>query len=1011
MGARDEGTAMFPLRVRSYYSLLQGTAAPGALCRRAKELGYPGLALTDRDNLYGLWDFLKGCRREGLRPIVGAEVSEPGSGNLITCLVQDKDGYANLCALLTKRHMAKTFSLLVDVPPLAKGLLFLCRDIPLLTEYRRLGLTVAADLGAYPTAAARALRAFAKENTFSAVVTPDSDMREESEGQLYCLLQAVRTGSTISQVMHDRTVANVHWLAGEEEYKQRFAIWPEAVETTGQLAETCLFSGPEFGIVMPPWRGGEDGRGHDAAALLREKAYQGAQSRYGDDLGEPVVERLEHELKVIEKMGFSAYFLVVRDIVHRRGPDGRRKKRRICGRGSGAASLVAYCLDITNVCPIKYNLYFERFLNPGRTDPPDIDIDFSWDERDDVLRDVLADFDGHAAMVCNHVFFQPRMAIRETAKAFGLPGYEISQLTKRIPWLHSSGAETLAESLVALPSLKDQDLAPPWPEVLELAGKLIGLPRYLSVHPGGVIITPRPITEYVPLERAAKGVPIIQWEKDGAEEAGLVKIDLLGNRSLGVIRDCIAAVHAGGGRLDEATWQPEDDAATRMSVAEGATMGCFYIESPAMRLLEKKAGTGDFEQLVIQSSIIRPAANEFVREYVRRLHGGAWQPLCPELGDVLDETFGLMVYQEDVSKVAVALAGFSHADADGLRKVMSKKDKMQRLSNYRTMFFAGCADRSIQPEAVEKMWRMMLSFDGYSFCKPHSASYARVSFQAAYLKKHYPAEFMAAVISNQGGYYSTFAYVSEAKRLDLKILHPDVRKSRIHWTGEGREVRVGLQAVHGLSSQFLDRLVAARQQQQFHDLGDFFQRTRPADNEACALIYAGALDAFAPAGNRTVLLWQWAAFQRALQDKRCLTLFGIKLPAAPPLPPPDSRSKARREFATLGFLCDDHPLRFLDALTKGLAKVRDLPGHVGRQVNLAAWLLTGKLVSTRTGEAMEFLTFEDETGQVETTFFPEVYRRYAHLLRSGRGYLLAGLVEEDFGALTLTVDRIRPIRQ
>ncbi|OGR17907.1 MAG: DNA polymerase III subunit alpha [Desulfobacterales bacterium GWB2_56_26] len=999
---------MFPLRVRSYFSLLQGIASPAALCRRARELGYPGLALTDRDNLYGLWDFLKACRRESLRPVVGAEVSEPGSDRLVTCLVRDRAGYANLCALLTRRHMAEVFSLAGDLPPLADGLLLLCRDIPLLTEYRRLGLSVAADLGAVPTGDARRLRNFALQNDLPAVVTPDSDLGEENDRQLYALLQAIRHAETISFAMRDGAAGknDVHSLAAPEFYRQRFAIWPEAVEATARLAETCTFTGPAFSTVMPPWRGGE---GRKAAAVLREKAYLGAQVRYGDDLGEPVVERLEHELKIIEQMGFSAYFLVVRDIVHRRGPDGRRKKRRICGRGSGAASIVAYCLDITNVCPIKYNLYFERFLNPGRTDPPDIDIDFAWDERDEVLRQVLEDFRGHSAMVCNHVFFQPRMAIRETAKAFGLPGYEISRLTKRIPWLHTGGAEGLAESLAELPTLKDQDLSPPWPEILALAGRLIGLPRHLSVHPGGVVITPRPIQEYVPIERAAKGVPIIQWEKDGAEEAGLVKIDLLGNRSLGVIRDCIAAVNGCGGQLDETLWQPEDDPATKMLLAEGAAMGCFYIESPAMRLLEKKAGTGDFEQLVIQSSIIRPAANEFVREYVRRLHGGAWQPLCPEVGDVLDETFGIMVYQEDVSKVAVALAGFNSADADGLRKIMSKKDKMQRLANYQAMFFAGCAERRVAPEAAAEAWRMMLSFDGYSFCKPHSASYARVSFQAAYLKKHYPAPFMAAVISNQGGYYSTFAYVSEAKRLGLRVLPPDVRLCEIHWTGAGREIRVGLMAVHGLSAEFLARLLAARGERNFTDLADFFHRTRPADNEACALIHAGALDGLEPSGNRTVLLWQWASFQRALQDRRCLTLFGVKLPPAPPLPPPDARSRARREFAILGFLCEGHPLQFLGIPGKGRMKVADLPGRVGRQVTLAAWLLTGKLVSTKTGEAMEFLTFEDETGQVETTFFPEVYRRHAHFLRSGRGYMLTGLVEEDFGALTLTVDRVNPL--
>lgn len=998
---------MFPLRVRSYYSLQQGTASPAALCRRAKELGYSGLAMTDRDNLYGLWGFLEGCRREGLRPIIGAEVSELGSKKIITCLVQNEDGYTNLCTLLTKRLLDKSFRLTDDVASRAGGLIVLCRDFDLLQKYQEQGVQVVADLGAQPSAIARSLRAFAGEHGFAAVATADSDMGKESERQLFCLLKAVREGSTINNVMQQETTDTINWLAAKDTYRERFAIWPEVVQATERLAAACTFTGPDFGVVMPPWR---DGEGLSPAVVLRQKAYLGARRRYGDDLGEPVIERLEHELKVIEEMGFSSYFLVVRDIIHRKGADGQRKKRRICGRGSGAASLVAYCLDITNVCPIKYNLYFERFLNPGRTDPPDIDIDFSWDERDEVLADVLQDYKGHAAMVCNHVFFQPRMAIRETAKTFGLPGGEISRLTKRIPGMHTSGAESLEQRLISLPALRDQDLAAPWPEVLKLAEKLIGVPRYLSVHPGGVVITPKPINNYVPVEWAAKGVPIIQWEKDGAEEAGLVKIDLLGNRSLGVIRDSIAAVHKGGGCLDELTWQPEDDPATKMSVTDGATMGCFYIESPAMRLLEKKAGTGDFEQLVIQSSIIRPAANEFVREYVRRLHGGTWQPLCPEIGDVLDDTFGLMVYQEDVSKVAVALAGFSHGDADGLRKVMSKKDKVLRLKHYKTMFFEGCCRRNIDPAEVTRMWQMMMSFDGYSFCKPHSASYARVSFQAAYLKRHYPAEFMAAVIANQGGYYSTFAYVSEAKRLGLKILHPDVRKSEIRWSGRGKLVLVGLQSVHGLSVDFLQRLLAERDKEVFRNIGDFFRRTQPADNEARALIHAGAVDGLNGEGNRTVMLWQWASFQRVVKGKRCLSLFEVMLPPAPPLPPPDIKSKLRREYEVLGFLCDWHPLQFLNHQGKGLLQVEALPERVGQRVQLVAWLLTGKMVSTRTGEVMEFLTFEDETGQLETTFFPEVYRAHAHMLRSGRGYLLTGMVDEDFGALTLTVDKIRALQ-
>lgn len=999
---------MFALRLRSYFSLQQGTCSPAVLCRLAKNLGYRGLAITDRDNLYGLWDFLKGCRQEGLQPIIGAEISEPGSAATVTCLVKNRDGYTGLCNILTRRHSEKNFSLAMELPPLAAGLLVLCRDPGLLEHLFHHNVEVVADLGPRPTAVGRTLRGFARSVKLAAVATVDSDLGTEEDGRLYWLLRAIREKRTISSVMEGKAIGQVNWLAGEEEYRKNFAIWPEVVAATEGVAEKCSFAGPEFGVVMPPWR---EGSGRNPSLVLREKAYRGARRRYGDDLGEVVVERLEHELQVIESMGFSSYFLVVRDIVHSRGADGKRKKRRICGRGSGAASLVAYCLEITNVCPIKYNLYFERFLNPGRTDPPDIDIDFSWDERDDVLREVLTDFDSHAAMVCNHVFFKPRMAIRETARTFGLPGYEISRLTKRIPWVRTDGAESLAENLVSLPALKGVELSEPWPEILRLAEQLIGVPRYLSVHPGGVVITPQPISNYVPVELATKGVPIIQWEKDGVEEAGLVKIDLLGNRSLGVIRDALAAVQKSGEKIDEMTWQPEEDTATRISIAEGATMGCFYIESPAMRLLEKKAGSGDFEQLVIQSSIIRPAANEFVREYVRRLHGGAWQPLCPQIGDVLDETFGLMVYQEDVSRVAVALAGFSHADADGLRKVMSKKDKIRRLKHYKAMFFSGCVRRKIDPAEIERMWQMMMSFDGYSFCKPHSASYARVSFQAAYLKRHYPAEFMAAVISNQGGYYSTFAYLSEAKRMGLKILHPDVGASEIRWTGEKGCIRVGLQSVQGLSAGFLERFIQARELQPFRHPGDLFRRSQPADNEVRALIHAGALDSLDPTGNRTTLLWQWASFQHVMRDDtRHHSLFEVALPPPPPLPPPDLKTRLRQEYRVLGFLCDYHPLQLLTDSAKGGLRVKDLAGRIGQQVQLRAWLLTGKLVSTCNGEVMEFLTFEDETGQVETTFFPAVYRAHANILRSGRGYLLTGLVEEDFGAVTFTVKKVRPLR-
>ncbi len=996
---------MFPLHLRSHFSLLKGTASPARLCRLARSYGYTGLALTDTDNLYGLWPFLTACRREGLKPIVGAEITEPGTHRRVTCLVRDKHGYKTLCNLITRRHRKTPFNLADDMAELHEGLIVLSKDIQLIQRLMSQGAMVAADLGSRPTQAGSALRKWAQEMKIQAVATPNTGIAEQNDTSLYRLLRAIAGNTTLSRLGQDELEGAGEPFAPPGIYRQRFAVWPEVIDAGDALAARCTFTGPNFGIVMPPWKDGVD-----ATKALRTAAYQGARIRYGEDLGEPVVERLEHELSVIATMGFSSYFLVVRDIVHRLQPDGSRKKRRICGRGSGAASLAAYCLQITNVCPIKHNLYFERFLNPGRKDPPDLDIDFAWDERDEVLADVLNEHKDHAAMVCSHIGFKPRMAIRETAKVYGLPEYEISRFTKRIPWMHS-GVGDLNTRLSELPSLKDQDLSGPWPEIIAFAEQLLGIPRYLSVHPGGVVITPDPICDYVPVETAAKGVPIIQWEKDATEEAGLVKIDLLGNRSLAVIRDAIASVKSQKIVIDELHWQPEDDNRTQNAVSKGLTMGCFYIESPAMRLLQKKAGSGDFEQLVLQSSIIRPAANEFIREYVRRLHGGAWQPLHERIGDVLDETFGLMVYQEDVSKVAVSLAGFSHARADGLRKILSKKDRELKLRDYRAEFFAGCASRGVNLPAIEAIWKMILSFDGYSFCKPHSASYAKVSFQAAYLKVHYPAEFMAAVISNCGGYYSTFAYVSEAKRLGLTIMPPDVSQSDKAWRGEGRRILVGLQAVRGLSEGCMERIIDCRSRRLFTTVTDFFTRVHPADDEARALIHAGALDFLDKSCNRAMLLWELAVFHRVQESLSQASLFDMQLPPPPLLPPPDPREQLRREYEVLGFLCRIHPLSLLKENVAGMITAKSLQNCAGRRVRFAGWLLTGKLVSTKTGEAMEFLTFEDETGMVEATFFPGVYRRYAHMLASGRPYLLTGLAEEDFGAVTLTVDSVVQLKK
>ncbi|CAB5089979.1 Error-prone repair homolog of DNA polymerase III alpha subunit (EC [Olavius algarvensis associated proteobacterium Delta 3] len=573
---------MTPLVVRSHYSLMWGTASVPALCRRARELGYRRLALTDTDNLYGLWPFVNACRRERLEPIVGAEVTDPKGRRRAVCLVKTDAGYRNLCRLLSRRHMEEGFTLEAALPPLSRGLLVLTGNPELLRRWHAAGVSVAAAVPRRPLPPGHRLRRTAATLNISTAAVPGSFFLGPEDVPMHRMLRAIDRNTGLSRLASSDMAPADAWLDSPQGYSRRFAACPETLRATDELAETLSFTGPDFGIVLPPWKTAE------TVAALREAAYAGARTRYGGELSEAVVERLETELHIISKMGFSAYFLVVRDIV--------RQSPRICGRGSGAASLVAYCLGITNVCPLKHNLYFGRFLNPGRKDAPDIDVDFAWDERDDVLAAVFDKYRGHAAMVSNHVLFQPRMAIREVAKVYGLTDSEIGRVTRRLPmfWRAAAADTDLHREIAARPEARALEFPDPWPDILESAQRILGTPRYLSVHSGGVVITPEPIDTYVPIQRAPKGVPIIQWEKDATEEAGLVKIDLLGNRSLGVIRDALANLSTNGRAFDESRWEAGRRFFHPGGGGPGPHHGLFLYRKPRHAAASKKSGGREF---------------------------------------------------------------------------------------------------------------------------------------------------------------------------------------------------------------------------------------------------------------------------------------------------------------------------------------------------------------------------------------------------------------------------------
>ncbi|MFH1489950.1 MAG: DNA polymerase III subunit alpha, partial [Pseudomonadota bacterium] len=518
---------------------------------------------------------------------------------------------------------------------------------------------------------------------------------------------------------------------------------------------------------------------------------------------------------------------------------------------------------------------------------------------------------------------------------------------------------------------------------------------------------------------------VLQWEKDSVEEAGLVKIDILGNRSLAVIRDALDLVEINDGRrIDYASWNPLDDPKTVEIFYRGDTFGVFYFESPATRLVLTKVASGftleayrdldHFHLNVVVTSIIRPASNQSVRTWVARLHGRPWRAPHPLLRPVLEETLGVMVFQEQLSQAAMHMAGFDPAEADTLRKIVSKKHREKKLRDFHARFIKGAAERGVGPKVIEDVWQMMMGFDGYSFCKPHSASDTLVAYKSAYLRVHYPAEFMAAVISNGGGYYSTFGYLSEARRMGLTVLPPDINESEIKYTGEKSTIRVGLMQLKEISREARETVIHERKKNgPFISLDSFLHRTRPHIHlqDVRVLIKAGCFDGIARGLSRPALLWQALRFfdrhdtpaQTSLFEKRDVCVADSA--AQPPYP---RHVLLKHELETFGFLLSIHPLDRYKDILKGFnyVRARDLPAHVGKKVTTIGWMVTGKTVHTRDGDPMKFITFEDATGIYETVLFPGIYHRYCHLLNGSRPYILEGIVEEDLGAINMTVNRI-----
>ncbi|HUP18878.1 MAG TPA: DNA polymerase III subunit alpha, partial [Gemmatimonadota bacterium] len=983
--------AFVHLHVHSHWSLLAGAEAPSEIARRAAALGMPAVAMTDTDALHGVVPFAKACAAAGVKPIVGVELTDPRKPRRAVFLAREPDGYPELCELVSARRLDPDFDLTRAVVTRSDRLAVLTRDHRLLEAAvgagRRAGTHAEvrpSPAGDDPTAIAeRALRretlAWAARLSLPLVATTGAYYGTPDRRAAHRVLRAIGLNSTVAALdaraaAGERAPGDLEtgpyapetaWHMPGESVAAAFADCPDAIEGAGRLAAGCRFELPPRAFHFPTYPTTD---GESAFAVLWREAFEGLARRYRP-LATHAIRRLQEELDVIEEKGFADYFLVIRDIA------GWARARHIpsVGRGSAANSLVSFCLGITHVDPLKHKLYFERFLSRERVEPPDFDLDFCWRRRDRVIEYVYERFgEERVAMIATFCRLGARGALRETARALGIPDGEISKVTKRVP--HFSSVETLLELRHALPECRGLPLeTPPWDEVLVRALEIDMFPRHIAVHPGGIVIGPERLEKWLPRQMAAKGVLVTQFDMHPVEDVGLVKIDLLGNRGLSAIADVADLLRETEGVEIDWAWDedapdseepsaakpprgalstvrhvnPFRDAATRELMRAGRTMGCFYIESPSMRALLRKLQCDTFEMLTAASSIIRPgiADSGMMDAFVRRFRGE--EPvvyLHPVMEELLGDTYGVMIYQEDVMKVVHRLAGMTLGEADGMRRSMSHKGGAS-LEAWERKFLTGARANGVEEDVAREIWRQIVSFAGYSFCKAHSASYAQVSFRSAWLKVHRPAAFMASVLANGGGYYPAFAYVEEARRMGLEIRLPDVNRSGATWIAEGepggwraepppggrtadaRAIRAGLGQVGEVEVRTVEAVLAERARGgPFVSLSNFCARVAIGVPEIHRLIDAGAFDAFdltrpQAKWKAELLLRGWgsvaeraAAAGRVAEPGSSLFPPGEwrdlrpEAPPAPALSDYPAAERRRREWEALGVSPAHHPL-------------------------------------------------------------------------------------------------------
>ena len=1028
------------LHNHSDYSLLDGASPIPRMVERAAEMRMPALALTDHGSLFGAVEFYQEARRAGVKPIVGMEAyvtrgnrreRTRDTAHHLVLLARDEQGFRNLMRLssfaflegfyykprvdhaLLAQHAAGLLALsacpkgevasdlLEDNEERALQTAMMYRDMfgaeNYFLEVQNHGLEIEDKIR-------ERIASLARRSGIPRVATNDCHYLRHEDADAHDVLLCIQTGKTVDDAKRMQMNTDQLFFRSPEEMKAAFDGDPEVIRNTLAVAERCnlqLSFGrpllPEF--PLPPGAA-------DAEDYLRTLARTELTRRFPGG-GAAYASRLEYELDVICRMGFASYFLIVRDFI------AYARERGIAvgpGRGSVAGSLVAYVLRVTDIDPIQHGLIFERFLNPERVSMPDIDIDFDDLRRGEVIEYVKRKYgDGNVTQIITFGTMGAKGVVRDVGRALGMAFAEVDRIAKLVP----DGLNmTLERALELSPDLKNlPQRGGPYARLLKSARALEGLARHASTHAAGVLITPGPLLDYVPLYRQKDESITTQWDMKAVEKAGLLKMDFLGLRTLSVLQQAVGRIAEQGGPALDLLALPMDDATAYEVFQRADTVGIFQFESSGMRDYLRQLKPSVFEDLVAMNALYRPGPMEHIPFFIDCKHGRQVARYeHPDLEPILHGTYGVFVYQEQVMQAANVLAGFSMAQADELRRAMGKK-KPEEMEAKRAQFVEGCRKKRIPAAKAEKIFATMEKFAGYGFNRSHSAAYALLAYQTAYLKSHYPAEFMAATLTSEMSDSARIVtLIEECRRMRLPLLPPDVNRSEWRFTLEGGSIRFGLGAVRNVGQSAVDAIVAARAREgAFRDLFDLAQRVdaRAINRRVLeSLIAAGACDGLGPergamhaGAGRT--LEHAEALKRERQSGQS-SLFGegsdvaVVAPPLPDGPPWGASDRSAREKEVLGFYFSEHPLEPLretlaKLVTHSIAEVLELED--GAEVRVGAVVIDVKRLTTRAGKPMASVTLEDLSGRIESTVFPDTWEATRALLEEDHVVVVTGRVE------------------